>query len=363
MTSITFRGWLVASDEGGPTVRFGVHYLTTYLPELDGTAQDFYRHLFEQIQTAEELGFADAWVTEHHFHEFGGLIPNPPVFLAALAQATSRIHLGVAISVLPLNNPLQNAEAYAMVDLLSDGRLELGVGRGANPEEYEDYRIGYEDSPLRLREHAEVLRQAWSDEPVSFHGQLYEYENVRVLPKPVQRPHPPIWVGASRSDDTFRWAGENGFNLMTLPYTYEPSVLLHWYGVYQDALREHGHDPARREVLGKFHVYVGENDSRARTEAGPFWLNYQRLHFTRGAWTLSHQQTVEDYAAEVERGHIIAGDPARCIDLIERYREAYPLTTFSGQFHYGGMPQDMALRSLRLFAEQVMPALKPAGVA
>src|SRR5947207_11011573 len=142
-------------------MRFGVHYLVTYFPELDGPVPLLYRHLFEQIQAAEALGFDDAWVTEHHFHEFGGLIPDPPVFLAALAGATSRIHLGVAISVLPLRHPLYNAEAYAMVDVLSNGRLEFGLGRGANPEEFRDFNIGYEDSPRRLREHAEVLVQSW----------------------------------------------------------------------------------------------------------------------------------------------------------------------------------------------------------
>src|SRR5687768_17354766 len=136
-------------------MRFGLHYLTTYHPESDGTSREFYARLFEQVRTAEEVGFDDAWVTEHHFHEFGGLIPSPPVFLAALAGVTSRIHLGVAISVLPLNNPLHNAETYAMADVLSNGRLEFGVGRGANPEEYQDFAIGYEDSPQRLREHAE----------------------------------------------------------------------------------------------------------------------------------------------------------------------------------------------------------------
>ena len=115
-------------------MRFGVHHLNTYFPELDGTQSAMYRHLFEQVQLAEEVGFDDVWFTEHHFHEFGGLIPDPPVFLAALAGVTSRIHLGVAISVLPLNEPLQNAESYAMVDVASNGRLELGVGRGANPE-------------------------------------------------------------------------------------------------------------------------------------------------------------------------------------------------------------------------------------
>jgi natural product biosynthesis luciferase-like monooxygenase protein len=337
-------------------VRFGVHYLNTYLPELDGPVPELYQHLSQQIQEAEALGFDDAWVTEHHFHEFGGLIPDPPVFLTALAGATSRIHLGVAISVLPLRNPLQNAESYAMVDVISNGRLEFGVARGASPEEFAEFRIDYADSGQRLREHAEVMLQAWSDEPVNFHGELYEYENVRVLPKPLQRPHPPIWVGASRSDGTFQWAGEKGFHLMTLPYPQEPAVLLHWIGVYQDALRQHGYDPASREILGKFHVYVGESDAAARRAAEPYWLNYYRISAERGSWTMPKAPTPAEYAKQIAQNGVIVGDPARCIEVIQYWRETLGLTTLSGTFHFGGMPHELALRSLRLFAERVMPA-------
>jgi alkanesulfonate monooxygenase SsuD/methylene tetrahydromethanopterin reductase-like flavin-dependent oxidoreductase (luciferase family) len=292
---------------------------------------------------------------------FGGLIPDPPVFLAALARATSRIHLGVAISVLPLHHPLQNAESYAMVDVLSDGRLELGVGRGSTPEEYSEGGLDYADSAARLREHAEVLLQAWSDEPVRFHGELYDYEGVQVLPKPLQRPHPPVWVGASRSDDTFRWAGEKGFHLMTLPYTYDPETLRHWIGVYRDALRQHGHDPGSREILGKFHVYVAESDAAARREAEPYWLNYYSLAYERATWNVPAPPTAAKYAAEVAQRHAIVGDPARCVEMLEYWRETLGLTTISGTFHYGGMPHELALRSLRLFAERVMPALAPAG--
>src|SRR5205823_2534324 len=130
-----------------------------------------------------------------------------------------------------------------------------------------------DDSQQRMREHTEVLLQSWSDDPVSFHGELFDYDGVEVLPKPVQRPHPPVWVGASRSDGTFTWAGEKGFNLMTLPYAYEPSVLRHWIGVYHEALRENGHDPAGQEVLGKFHAFVAESDAEARRDGEQYWLN------------------------------------------------------------------------------------------
>ncbi len=342
-------------------MRFGVHYLNTYFPALDGSVPQVYRHLIAQVQEAEALGFTDVWVTEHHFHEFGGLIPAPPVFLTALAAATQRIRLGVAISVLPLHHPLHNAEAYAMVDVLSGGRLELGVGRGSTPEEFSEGGLDYSDSALRLREHMEALLQAWSDAPVCFQGELYRFDRVRVLPKPLQRPHQPVWVAASRSDDTFRWAGEKGFHLMTLPYAYEPSVLLHWLELYRDALRAHGHDPAAREVLGKFHIYVAESDAAARRDAEPYWLNYYRLAFDRATWTVPRYPTAADFATEVAQRHVIVGDPARCIETIAYWREALGLTTLSGTFHFGGMPHEVALRSLRLFAERVMPAFAPAS--
>src|SRR5262245_522596 len=105
-------------------MRFGAHYLPTYIPELDGSYAEFYRRMFEQMALMDELGLRDIWVTEHHFNEYGGAIPHPPTFLAAVARSTRQIRLGVAISVLPLRNPLQVAEEYAMLDVISNGRVE-----------------------------------------------------------------------------------------------------------------------------------------------------------------------------------------------------------------------------------------------
>ena len=112
-------------------MRFGGHYLPTWVPELDGDAGTFYGRMFEQFELLDALGFDDVWVTEHHFHEYGGTISNPPTFLAAAARGTQRIHLGIAVSVLPLHNPLQIAEAYGMVDVISGGRLEFEIGRAS----------------------------------------------------------------------------------------------------------------------------------------------------------------------------------------------------------------------------------------
>jgi natural product biosynthesis luciferase-like monooxygenase protein len=339
-------------------VRFGAHYLNTYVPELDGPVSQLYQNLFAQFDELDALGYDDVWVTEHHFHEYGGVISDPPVFLAAAARTTQRIHLGIAISVLPLHNPLQIAEGYAMVDVISNGRLEFGVGRGSTGGEYASFRIDNEDSAPRMKESTAIIEQAWSGEPVTFHGELFDYDDVRVLPRPVQEPTPPIWVGASRSDDTFRWAGQHGYHLMTLPYMYDPEVLQHWIGVYRDALVEAGHDPATREVLGKFHIYVADDLETVRREAIPYLRHYADISAARASRApgMSRLNNADDFDEQVHRGNLIAGDPQGCVDIIRRWSELLGLTTISGTFHFGGMPQELALKNIRLFAERVMPA-------
>ncbi|MGH7767380.1 MAG: LLM class flavin-dependent oxidoreductase [Candidatus Binatia bacterium] len=341
-------------------MKFGAHYLPTYVPDLDGPAPEFYRRMFEQMEELDRLGFDHVWVTEHHFGDYGGAIPHPPTFLSAVARTTKRIRLGVAINVLPLHNPLEVAESYAMVDVVSNGRLEFGVGKGSEPSEYRRSGVSPDEATGRMKEGTEVLLQAWSDRPVNFRGEYFRYENFRVLPKPVQRPHPPIWVGCARSEDSFQWAGENGFNLMTLPYLYKtPDLLPRLVKVYREALRQAGHDPAERQVLGKFHVYVAASFEQAAREAAPYLENYFDVHAVHDPERkVEGQLALRDVSTQLSGGFAIAGDPARCIDTIKRWRDEVGLTTLSGTFHFGGMPQELALKNIRLFAERVMPALR-----
>lgn len=337
-------------------MKFGAHFLPTHMPELDGPVSQFYQRIFEQIGSLERLGFDRVWITEHHFGDYGGSIPHPPTFLAAIACKTSRIRLGVAVAVLPLNNPIHLAESYGMVDVLSNGRLDFGIGKGSEPIEYLRFGARREDGTQRMIEGAEILRQAWSDEPVNFHGEFFNYDHVRVLPKPVQRPHPPIWVGATRTEETFRWAGKNGFNLMTIPFVHPTIKALHdLVETYREALGRAGHDLATRQILGKFHIYVSDSLAQGIREAAPYMKNYSAIH---AAADPNRKLTNRDITADMERGFIIVGDPQRCIDTIRRWQEEVGLTTFSFTFHFGGMPQETALKNIRLFAEQVMPALE-----
>jgi len=341
-------------------MKFGAHYLPTYVAQMDGPVADFYGHMFEQMEEMDRLGFDHLWVTEHHFSEYGGTLPHPPTFMAAIARTTQQIRLGVAIGVLPLHNPIDVAESYAMVDVVSHGRLEFGIGKGSEPAEFRRFGIAYDEATQRLKDGMTVIRQAWSDEPVNFTSDLFEYDNLRVLPKPVQRPHPPIWMGAARSEDSFRWAGEQGYHLMTLPYIYPDTAHLRAFlRSYHDAIADAGHDPGTREILGKFHIYVSDSLGQAIEEATPFLNNYRQVHAgadpSRGEPGLLNATDVQ---AQLEQGFIIAGDPVRCIDTIKRWQETLGLTTISGTFHFGGMPHALALENIRRFRERVMPVFQ-----
>jgi len=341
-------------------MKFGAHYLPTYVPDLDGPVGEFYRRMFGQIEELDRLGFDHAWVTEHHFGEYGGTVPHPPTFLAAIARTTKQIRLGVAINVLPLHHPLDVAEAYAMADIISGGRLEFGVGKGSEPMEYQRLGVSQDEATVRMKEGMELILQAWSDRPVNFRGKFYQYENVRVLPKPAQRPHPPVWVGCARSEDSFQWAGEKGFHLMTLPYLYKTGdILPRLVKIYRESLAASGRDPAAHEVLGKFHIYVSSSFERAVDEATPYLENYFNVHAAHDPdRQVVGQLALRDVRTQLAGGFAIAGDPERCIDTIQKWRDEVGLTAISGTFHFGGLPQDLALKNIRLFAEKVLPRLK-----
>lgn len=337
-------------------MKFGIHILPTYMPDIEGPLPDFYQQMYEQITEVEKLGFDQAWITEHHFGGYGGTLPHPPTFLAAAACKTSRIRLGVAVAVLPLHNPLQLAEAYAMADVIANGRLDFGIGKGSEPVEYRKFDLNRDEATPRFIEAMEIIRQAWSDGPIKFRGEFYSYENVDILPKPVQRPHPRVWVGATRSEETFRWAGKNGYDLMTVPFVHPTTdALRDLVRLYRKELSEVGHDFVGRDVLGKFHIYVSDSFERGMREAAPFMKNYSDIHT---AVDPGRKITERDIGSDMARGFIIVGDPERCADTIRRWQHEAGITVFSGTFHFGGMPQEMALKSTRLFAERVMPALE-----
>ena len=339
-------------------LQFGAHYSLACAADLDGQAAPPYQALLKQLAEMDRLGYDHVWVSEHHFVPDLGTVPKPPTLMAAIARMTKRIRLGVALDVLSLQNPIEIAESYAMVDVVSDGRLEFGVGSGS--ELHDNDKAGaHPEAAGRVREVTEIVCQAWSGQPVNFRGAFFNYENVPVMSKPVQQPHPPIWVGCAQGEETFRWAGVKGFHVITLPHLYpEPRLLSALVKTYRRALAKAGHDFTATEVLGRFHIYVSQSLDRALREAEPYLRHDLATPDRADPAAKSRENLKLDRTDQVAHGFAIVGDPERCIDSIRRWREEAGLTAFSFAFHFGGMPEEMALTSIRLFAERVMPQFK-----
>ena len=198
-------------------MRFGIFSVVDHYPkELPRTSGQLYAELLEQVEAAEEWGFESFWIAEHHFHEYGG-VPRPPIWMAAAARRTRRIRLGAAVVVLPFDNPLRAAEDYAMVDILSSGRLDLGAGAGYLAHEFEGFGIDPEEKRERFDEALEILLKAWTGERFSYQGKYHQVRDVRLNVVPVQKPRPPVWIATLRADRAPS-VGARGFPVMLIPY-------------------------------------------------------------------------------------------------------------------------------------------------
>jgi alkanesulfonate monooxygenase SsuD/methylene tetrahydromethanopterin reductase-like flavin-dependent oxidoreductase (luciferase family) len=171
-------------------MKFGVFFQA---PETAGqTHAQRYAEMFELIAFAEELGFDVAWLAELHFGGAFSLLAHPLMMVAAIAQRTKRIRLGTAVTLLPLQHPLSCAEQAATADVLSGGRLEFGVGRGSIPSQFHGFRVAVAENRARFDEALDIIQLAWKGERFSYRGLFHQVEELAVVPRPVQRPHPPI---------------------------------------------------------------------------------------------------------------------------------------------------------------------------
>jgi len=173
------------------------------------------RETIELADTGEAQGLDGVWLGEIHFNGTRSIQSAPLAFASFLAARTRRLRVGIAVQVLPLGNPLRIAEEAATVDRLSEGRLDFGIGRSGSARTYDLLGVPYGESQARFLECLAIIRQAWKGEPFSYEGEFYRWDDkITVLPRPVQRPHPPLWV-ASTQPDTCRLAGEKGYFLLS----------------------------------------------------------------------------------------------------------------------------------------------------
>lgn len=353
-------------------MKFGHFCLPTYFADTDGTVGEFTRRFIDFLVESEAAGFDSLWANEHHFDAYGGIVPSPPILLAALAQRTKRVRLGSSIIVLPLHNPLEIAEQMAMVDLMSGGRVELGVGRGFVAYDYDRFRLPLEGAQDRLKDGLALILKAWSGEAFSHRGAYYTYENLTLWPAPEQKPHPPVWLSCSGTPASFEWAGTQGYSIMTVAYR---GVDLHipLNQLYRDAWHAAGHKRDAWRISVHYQVVLAERDSEAKEIAAAALRRYMgytthvidrvRADSEREANALRDKvrQEMLDLPRMVKESRVIACTPEEAVDVIARGHDKMGFNQLDCTFYFGGMDFAHAQRSHRLFAEKVMPKLRGLG--
>ncbi|MCL6641128.1 MAG: LLM class flavin-dependent oxidoreductase [Candidatus Rokubacteria bacterium] len=338
------------------------------------TEKEIVDEQFDIMVRAEEYGFDSVWPAEHHFSEYG-YCASPAVTLAALAERTKRIRLGTGVVVLTLNHPIRVAEDYAILDLMSDGRVDLGVGRGYQPHEFAGYGVDQTRSRDIFHESVEIIQKAWTEERFSYEGEFYRIHDVSVRPKPLQKPHPPIWM-ASLSPETFELCGRYGFNLMCAPvFGFNVNSGAEHIEQYRQALRDHGRDPAHHEIAALTMTYVAETTQQALADFRDAVMWYYRTFakyiappkgqgpvptyemYTRARDFLE----VVEWDAVVQAGAVVCGSPDQVVDRIGQIAELCGFTTYLAWTRIGGLAHEKVLRCMELMAERVMPQLRGAG--
>jgi natural product biosynthesis luciferase-like monooxygenase protein len=345
-------------------MKFAAYAMPSYDESFGLSQGEFLRATLDQLVSAETLGYDSVWVNEHHFHRYGGMMPSTTTMLAALAQRTTKVRLGTSVVVLPLHHPLDIAEQLAMIDLLSGGRVEFGVGRGFVAHDYEVMGVPYADAQDRLKESLAVIKQAWSGAAFTHHGTYYDFDDVQVWPRPEQAPHPPIWLAASNTPASFEYAAEQGFNVMTIGYTKPIEATAALTRIYRDAWAAAGH--GRPYALAThYHVVIAEERAEARRIAEGALAEHVRLnHQSRSLAKMAAGPEPTPLPIEqlVDEGRLIAGDPDDCVRLLRQVGAEVGTTETHCLFQFGNITFEMAQRSLELFAKEVMPRLATESV-
>jgi natural product biosynthesis luciferase-like monooxygenase protein len=356
-------------------VRWGVHAIEDYHESTHGPLPEFYDRLVERAVLAEALGYESFWLTEHHFHWFGGAHANPIVALSAIAARTTRLRLGTAVTLLPYRHPLLVAEEIACLDNLSHGRVEFGIGRGFFKIEYDGLGIQMSESRLRFFESLELIRRAWTESEVTHRGQVWEFDDVELVPKPVQKPHPPIWMAATVSPESFVNTGSLGLPLMIVPYI-APSLadLRQKVQLYLDAFRESGH-PGQPEVLAFFMLYVTDDESTLREQIADRILAFsevnqrpdRKMRGERDPVQYAHfanlQQKMERFSFDSLYGgqKALFGRPQRCAEIVRLWQREVGVTYTTVMPSWGVLPEETVRTSMQRFAREVIPLFDSCG--
>ncbi|MBO0738987.1 MAG: LLM class flavin-dependent oxidoreductase [Alphaproteobacteria bacterium] len=311
------------------------------------------------LEAADEAGFYCYHLAEHHATPLG-MAPSPALFLSAAAQRTKRIRLGPLVYLLPLYDPLRLIEEVAMLDQMSTGRLELGVGRGVSPYELRNFGVDPESSRELFEEALTVLLQGLTQTRLNFNGAHYHYDDVPMELRPLQHPYPPLWY-PTHTPSSVEYAARHGLNFVGLG----PAAAVRQHtDVYRRVWNAHRYDPARLNAhvgapkIGILRLVVIA-DSDAEAEAAARAAHQVWYRSITQLWHMHGDHSIDGLFAwetSVETKSLVFGTPAHVREEILRLIETSGCNYVLCSFAWGTLSPEQSEHSLRLFAQEVMPA-------
>jgi len=340
-------------------MKFGIGYFSLQSPPFSPRAhKDLYAEMLDEISMADEMGFDSAWLTEHHFLK-DGYCPSSMVTAAAIAARTKKIRIGTGVLLMPLHDPVRVAEDAAVVDLISGGRLILGIGLGYRPEEFAGFGRSLKERRGRMEESLEILNSSWRDESFTFDGKYHKLENINVTPKPVQKPIP-IWIGAF-TEPAIRRAARIGAPLFVPAIGIIP-IVKYLFDMHSSLLKEYGKNPDDFEKPLVREMYISDTKSEKIWEKIKENVTYTAKGYASWGSMVDRTGNLlsdpdDPILYDIAREQSIIGTPEECIDTIKRYKDELPVNNLICRFKFPGISHDEAVRSMKLFVEKVLPAV------
>lgn len=333
-----------------------------------------YQETIEQVQHGDELGFDCAWLAELHFYKPFSIMSSPLIVATAIAQKTRNIRLGIAVSLLPLWHPLRSAEDGATVDILSQGRLEFGVGRGAIPLHFAGFNASREESRERFEESLDIIKKAWTTESFSHQGKFYHIPETSVVPKPLQTPHPPLRVAAN-SPETAVFAGQEHYPVFVASVTNPLPRMDEQVARYREAWanRTAPNGEAGPDVSTMFFMQPGDSLTQVQHDIEPSLRNYFQSvsGMVRAAvdaqsgsdsyrYLQEVQKNVESLTFEIMTQNMaVFGSPQECIERIRQLHSRLGMKELICWFNPGGkVPHEKVLAAMSRFVKEVAPAVQ-----
>ncbi len=349
-------------------MKFALFLLGSWTEQETSAQSRIFGEMLEQIEYAEEVGFDSIWIAEHHSSRYG-ICPSLMPLLSHIAARTSKIRIGAGVSVLPFHNPIFLAEESAMLDVLSNGRLDFGVGRGSADYEYGNFNIYFDTRDARTQEALDIIIGLWTQSDFTFQGEFYQVKDLTIAPRPLQQPHPPVYLAVSRTPASVDVAVSRDLPILTSFSTPEADNL-GLFSLYAERCAAAGKDlPLEKMPYFRF-VYLEEDELSAREypRQSLTWvrdLGGYRRTLTHGDeinvdldhWRRTRTVEPPSYESELETTAYF-GTPEQCVQRITKLRDEYGIGYFGASMSFGEMEHSRVLRSMELFAKEVMPKFR-----